>query len=187
MTMGDQNAPVPSRPLEDTLPLIESLLKQVIRFGGFELKFVISKRAPGGEQFETPEYVVDFSGADADLLVEKNGTLLDSLEYLVLKAVRLEEDRYTKITIDSRGWRRLRAEELKLTARVAAERVIETGDAFPLNPMSPRERRIVHLALRDQPQVRTESEGTGPERKVVILSASPSPVRRPSPPFRKRR
>jgi spoIIIJ-associated protein len=186
MTMEDSSVPVPYRSLESSLPLIESLLKQVIRFGRFELKFVISKCPPEGEEFGAPEYVVDFSGADADLLVEKNGTLLDSLEYLVLKAVRLEEGLYTKITFDSRGWRRLRAEELKLTARVAAERVIETGDAFPLNPMSPRERRLIHLALRDQPQVRTESEGTGPERKVVILPTSP-PARRSSPPIRKRR
>ena len=130
--MEDSNAPVPYRSLEDALPLIESLLSQVIRFGRFELKFVIGKRAPGEAEFEAPEYVVDFSGADADLLVEKNGTLLDSLEYLVLKAVRLEEDLYTKITFDCEGWRRLRAEELKLTARMAAE----TGD---------RERRALPL------------------------------------------
>jgi spoIIIJ-associated protein len=184
--MEDSNAPVPYRSLEDALPLIESLLSQVIRVGRFELKFVIGKRAPGEAEFEAPEYGVEFSGADAGLLVEKNGTLLDSLEYLVLKAARLEEDLYTKITFDCQGWRRLRAEELKLTARMAAERVIESGEPFSLNPMSPRERRLVHLALRDQPLVRTESEGTGPERRVVILPASP-PARRPSPSFRKRR
>ena len=184
--MEDLNTPGPSRPLEDTLPLIESLLKQLIRLGGFALEFAIEKSVPGEEEFEAPQYVVDFSGTDADLLVEKNATLLDAFKYVVLKAVRLEEYLYTKITFDCQGWRRLRAEELKLTARVAAEKVMETGDPFPLNPMSPRERRIVHLALRDQPQVRTMSEGTGPERRVVILPVSP-PARRPSPPFRKRR
>jgi spoIIIJ-associated protein len=183
--MDELTAPVPSRPLEGALPLIESLLKQMVRFGGFELQFAIEKSAPGEEEFEAPEYVVDFTGADADLLVEKNATLLDALEYVVLKAVRLEEALYTKITFDCQGWRRLRVEELKLTARVAAEKVMETGDPFPLNPMSARERRIVHLALRDQPQVRTLSEGAGPERKVVILPASPPPARS-SRPFRRR-
>ena len=59
-------------------------------------------------------------------------------------------------------------EELRLMAQVAAERVIDTGDPFALSPMNPRERRIVHLALRDQLRVRTESEGMGLERKVVI-------------------
>jgi spoIIIJ-associated protein len=62
-------------------------------------------------------------------------------------------------------------EELRLMAQVAAERVIDTGDPFTLNPMNPRERRIVHLALRDRPEVRTQSEGMGPERKVVIFPA----------------
>jgi len=90
----------------------------------------------------------------------------------VLKAVRLDEDHFGKIAFDCEDWRRLRLEELRLMAQVAAERVIETGDAFPLGPMSPRERRIIHLALRDQPRVRTLSEGTGADRKVVIMPAS---------------
>jgi spoIIIJ-associated protein len=62
-------------------------------------------------------------------------------------------------------------DELRLMAQVAAERVIDTGDPFTLSPMNPRERRIVHMALRDQPKVRTQSEGMGPERKVVIYPA----------------
>jgi spoIIIJ-associated protein len=65
----------------------------------------------------------------------------------------------------------MRREELRLMAQVAAERVIETGEPFTLNPMSSRERRIIHLALKGQPQVRTQSEGVGPERKVVIFLA----------------
>jgi spoIIIJ-associated protein len=54
-------------------------------------------------------------------------------------------------------------------AQVAAERVIDTGQPFILNPMNARERRIIHLALKDRPQVQTQSEGMGPERKVVIF------------------
>lgn len=57
-------------------------------------------------------------------------------------------------------------------AQVAAERVIESGDPFPLNPMGARERRIIHLALKDQSKVRTQSEGFGPDRRVVIVSAA---------------
>jgi spoIIIJ-associated protein len=96
----------------------------------------------------------------------------------LLKAVRVEEDLFGKITFDCHDWRGSRAEELKLMAEVAAQRVVETGDSFTLNPMSPRERRIIHLALREQPQVRTVSEGLGTERKVVIHPASPPPRRR---------
>ena len=163
----------PQRSLESYLPSIESLLTQVVQFGEFELTWKIRKDDPDPAGVEAPAYVVDFSGADSGLLLEKNATLLNAFEYLVLKAVRLEEDFFGKISFDCEDFRRLRIEELKMTAQVAAERVLETGDPFTLNPMSPRERRIVHLALKDLPGVRTVSEGTGPERKVVIHPAAP--------------
>ena len=175
--MSTSHAPSAQTPLEAYLGAIDALLRQVIQHGGFELSFAIRKVASPLADVESPEYVVDFSGTDADLLLERNAALLNDLEYLVLKAVRMEEDYFGKITFDCQDWRRLRVEELKLTAQVAADRVLETGDPFTLNPMSPRERRIIHLALRDQPQVRTVSEGVGSERKVVILPTS-SPPRR---------
>ncbi len=162
-----------SHPMESYLPRIESMLGAVIRQGGFELNFVIRKNEPREEEFEAPGYLVDFSGRDAELLLEKNAALLNAFEYVVLKAVRLDEELFTIITFDCQDWRRLRARELQLTAQLAAERVAATGDPFPLGPMSARERRIIHLALKSQPMVRTVSEGVGPDRKVVILPASP--------------
>jgi spoIIIJ-associated protein len=106
--------------------------------------------------------------------LERNGALLDALEHVVLKAVRLPAEHLGKIGFDCNDWRRLRTEELRLTAQVAAERVVESGDPFALSPMTPRERRIIHLALRDRTDLRTASEGRGPERRVVIL---PVPTR----------
>lgn len=169
--MEPANAPM--QPLETYLEPIQSLLRQVIERAGFELNFAVRKGEPAEDGPESPEFVVDFSGPEADLLLEKNAALLNAFEYVVLKAVRLDEELFGKITFDCKDWRLLRARELQLTAQVAAERVVETGDPFTLSPMSPRERRIVHLALKNQPQVRTVSEGFGPERKVVILPASP--------------
>ena len=173
--MDGQPAPTPARSVESYLAAIESLARELIRTGEFELTVAVRRASALEQGFEAPEYLVDFAGPDADLLLEKNAALLNALEYVVLKAVRLEEDLFGKITFDCQDWRRLRAEELKLMAEVAAQRVVETGDSFTLNPMSPRERRIIHLALREQPQVRTVSEGVGPERKVVIHPASPPP------------
>jgi len=165
--------------MDSHLAALESLLQEMIRHARFDLILEVRKVDPNPGELEAPEFVVEFSGRDADLLLEKNAALLDAIEYVVLKAVRLEEDLFGKITFDCDGWRNLRTEELKLTARIAAERVLETGDPFTLNPMNPRERRIVHLALRGQPGVRTESRGAGPERQVMILPASPG--QQPSP------
>ena len=65
----------------------------------------------------------------------------------------------------------MRIEELKLSARVAAERVRETHAPFRFNAMSARERRILHLVLKEEAGVRTESEGAGEERQVVVYPA----------------
>lgn len=157
--------------IEKYIESLQSLLHEWIKAGPFQLNFSVHKAPTQGDDPDTPEYVVDFSGPDADLLLEKNATLLHAFEYVALKCVRLEEDQFRRIAFDSGDWRRTRLEELRMIARVAAQRVIDSGDPFALNPMNARERRIVHLALKDQPLVRTESEGVGPERKVIIHPA----------------
>ena len=106
------------------------------------------------------------------MLLESNGILLDAFEYVVRKAVHLEDDLLTKITFDCEDWRLLRVRELQLIAQLASERVLETGDPYALGPMNPRDRRIIHLALRDEPKVRTQSEGFGRQRKVVVYPAT---------------
>jgi len=168
--MDSQNAaPNPNHSMESYLEPIDSLLSQILRQGEFALSFAIRHLCQEPAETESPEYVVDFTGADTDLLLERNGALLDALEHVVLKAVRLREEHLRKITFDCNDWRRLRTEELRLTAQVAAERVLESGDPFALSPMSPRERRIIHLALRERPNLHTASEGVGSERHVVIM------------------
>lgn len=165
----DEPPNAPTEPsLKNYLGAVQSLVEQIIRQGGFELSCAIHEGKPAELALETPDFVVELSGPDAELLLQKGGALLDALEYLVLKAVRLDEELFGRITFDCQDWRWLRAQELRLAAHVAAERVAETGDPFAMNPMPARERRIVHLALRDLPGVRTMSEGVGPQRKVVI-------------------
>jgi len=163
----------PSEPLSQYLPRLESLLREVLRLGHLDLRFAIQPYPPVADDPDAPEYIVDFSGPDVDLLLEKNAALLNALEHVVLKAVRVEEEYLGKISFDCEDWQRLRIEELRMTAQVAAERVIETGDPFTLSPMSPRERRVIHLALKGNPQVQTRSEGKGAERQVVIFPTTP--------------
>lgn len=121
-----------------------------------------SPKAGGAEVF------ADLSGRDKDMLLERGAELLLAIEHLALRALRLEPPWQDKIFLDSGGYRAVRVEELKMTARVAAERVQTSRQPFKLNPMSARERRIVHLALQEFPGVRTESIGMGEQRQVVI-------------------
>ena len=168
--------PIPSEQTkEHYLAEIESLVGQIIECGGFDLKSTLRKCDTAGEDANAPGVIVDFEGPDSDLLLEKNAALLDAIEYVVLKAVHVDDDLYGRISFDCKDWRQVRAEELKLTAQMAARQAVETGSPFHLTPMSSRERRIVHLALKDETSVKTISEGAGPSRKVVIYpAASPS-------------
>jgi spoIIIJ-associated protein len=148
---------------------LRAFLEGIVRAGKFELrvKVLAVETAGSGEQGEA-EVLADLDGKDKEILLARNGEVLKALEHLVFRALGLEPAFHEKIHLDSGGYRALRFEELKMTARVAAERVQATKQSFQLNPMSSRERRIVHLALKDMPGVRTESVGVGEERQVVI-------------------
>ena len=152
---------------------LREFLQTMLRAGGLDLKVFVRVAEPsaGGEEGEA-EVFADLDGRDKEILLARNGEALKALEHLAFRALRLEPAFHEKIHLDCSGYRALRFEELRMTARVAAERVQSSRQPFPLNPMSSRERRIVHLALKDFPGVRTESIGTGEERQVVIHPAS---------------
>jgi spoIIIJ-associated protein len=123
------------------------------------------------------EVLADLDGKDKEILLERGAEVLKAFEHLAFRALRLEPAFHEKLHIDCGGYRALRFEELRLTARVAAERVQTSHQPFRLNPMSSRERRIVHLALKGMSGIRTESVGVGEERQVVIHPADGKPAR----------
>jgi spoIIIJ-associated protein len=148
---------------------LRNFLENIVRASGLELKVNVRMAEPSsGAQEGEVEVYADLDGKDRDILVARGGEVLKALEHLAFRALNLEPAFHEKIHLDSGGYRALRFEELRMTARVAAERVQASRQPFQLNPMSSRERRIVHLALKDMPGVRTESIGTGEERQVVI-------------------
>jgi spoIIIJ-associated protein len=156
---------------------LRQFLETTVRAAGFQLKVAVRAIAPGGAAGSDPEVVADLDGKDKELLLERGAELLKALEHLAYRALRLEPAFHEKIHLDSGGYRALRFEELRMTARVAAERVQSSKQPFRLNPMSSRERRIVHLTLKEMPGIRTESVGVGEERQVVIHPAEGQPRR----------
>lgn len=180
MTEQKQQASVPVNVVRDgqldreaAAAVLRRFLDPVIRAARWQLSYTIRTAEPSRDPHavEQAEVLVDFSGRDQDVLLERGGEVLKALEHLAFKALRIEPQFHEKLRLDCGGYRALRLEELKLTARVAAERVQTTRQPFRLNPMSPRERRVVHLALKEMPGVRTESVGVGDERQVVIYPA----------------
>jgi spoIIIJ-associated protein len=157
--------------LEEIRSDLEPFLQRLLQAARFNLKFQIEPATARDPETGTPAIVVNFSGQDTDLLLERGGELLAAIEHLAVKFLDLTPEERLWIAFDCDDYKSIRAEELRLTATTAAERVERTGQPFALNPMDARERRIVHLALRDRPSVRTESQGGGPFRKVVIFPA----------------
>jgi spoIIIJ-associated protein len=147
---------------------LRNFLERVLRAARFDLTVKVRTAEPGSGDEDRPEIFADLDGRDKEILLARGGEVLAALEHLAFRALNLEPAYHEKIQVDCAGHRALRFEELRMTARVAAERVIASRQPFQLNPMSSRERRIVHLALKDMAGVRTESAGTGDERHIVI-------------------
>ena len=123
-----------------------------------------------------------------DQLLANKAELLLALEHITMEMLRMPSEDHSRISFDANDYRLLRIEELRLSATTAAEKVKRTGIPFRFNPMNSRERRVIHLALRNEPAVRSESLGTGPTRQVVVYPAGmaslPAPPPRPPEPRR---
>ncbi len=135
--------------------------------------------------FENPDLMVRFSGPDVDLLLGNKAELLLALEQLTMEALAMPSEEHSRVCFDANDYRVLRIEELRMLALTAAEQVTKTKAPFHFTPMNSRERRILHLSLRGQTAVRSESVGMGPIRQVVIvpidLKVLPEPVIPPRP------
>lgn len=149
---------------------MNELLTTIVKLGNFKLKYRITVDPPLSEErdWERPQILVEFSGSDSGILLERGGEVLRAVEYVCMEACRLGPDDHDKIAFDALGFRKARFDELKMAAQVAAEKVQQTKSPYAFQPMSSRERRIIHLALRDQADLRTESEGEGPARHLVV-------------------
>jgi spoIIIJ-associated protein len=157
---------------------INEFLRAVVTHGGLHLKYriTVDPPLPENRDWERPEILVEFAGPDSALLLDRGGELLRALELIGIEMLRLPSGEHEKISFDCQNHRSLRLEELRMAATVAAEKVRKSGTPYQFQPMSSRERRIVHLALRDQTDLHTESDGEGPRRCVVVYPADYKPA-----------
>ena len=162
---------------------IDELLRGIVQHGALKLKYKIMVDPPVTEDrdWERPEILVDFHGPDSSLLLEHGGELLRALELLALEMLRLQGGEHEKVCFDCMNHRSMRLEELRTAANVAAEKVRRTGSPYEFAPMSSRERRIVHLALRGHEDLHTESQGDGPRRCLVVYPKNYKPAGKPAP------
>ncbi|MDO8569049.1 MAG: R3H domain-containing nucleic acid-binding protein [Dehalococcoidales bacterium] len=123
----------------------------------------------GGEEESLASLTLDIKGDDLGILIGRRGQTLASLQYLVRLIVSQKTQTKLPIIIDIEGYKRHRWESLRSLALRMADQVKQRRIPFTLEPMPAFERRIIHLALADNPDVTTESTGEGEARQVVIL------------------
>ncbi len=118
------------------------------------------------------ELILDVSGADLAVLIGRHGRTLDSLQTLVSLIVSRRLGFRFPVVVDIEGYKARRKDKVKDMAHSAANRAVRQGSSVSLPPMSAYERRLVHLALRDDVRVMTHSEGVDPDRRVVVVPIS---------------
>ena len=111
---------------------------------------------------------VTCSGADLGLLIGKHGQTIDAIQYLANAMARSAGESHD-VVVDAAGYRARRTASLEAVAQRSARRAASTGRRVDLDPMTAVERKIVHEALKDDPEVETASEGTEPNRYVVVM------------------
>jgi spoIIIJ-associated protein len=166
---------------------IDGFLRPLLRNGGFRVDYEIRDVESSEADYETPDVMVKFSGADVDLLLSNRAELLLALEHVTMEMLRMPSEDHSRISFDANDYRLLRIEELRLSATTAAEKVKRTGVPFRFNPMNSRERRVIHMALRNEAAVRSESLGSGPARQVVVYPAGMASLPEPPRDFEPRR
>ena len=116
--------------------------------------------------------VATCTGGNLGLLIGKHGQTIDAIQYLANAIVsRTLPDERRQVVVDASGYRGRREATLASIARRSAERAVQFGDRVELEPMTAVERKVVHVALKDYPGVETTSEGTEPNRFVVVMRA----------------
>lgn len=169
--------------VESLTPRLKGFLDPVLQRAGFDLQYDLLEAESVHPEYESPDVTVQFRGFDVDLLLANKAELLLALEQVTMEALRMPSEDHSRLSFDANDYRMLRVAELRMSASAAAEKVKRTGSPFFFNPMNSRERRVIHMALRNEPELRSESAGFGSQRLVVVYPAGmPSVPPPPAPP-----
>jgi spoIIIJ-associated protein len=157
---------VPADPADVAVAVevLETLLQHV----GLEATVTPREPETAGDGIGMIQAVLDVDGEDLGLLIGRRGQTLASLQYLLNLICAKKIGKRVAFGVDVDGYRRRREESLVSLARRTASRVRSTGRSVTLEPMPPNERRIIHLALAEEPEIVTVSIGEGEGRKVAV-------------------
>ena len=161
---------------EDAIaPIAAEVLQKILVMMKVRASIVRRDAAEEGEAAfpdDQPSVILNVTGLserDQNALIGRRGETMDALQFLLNLVVGRQVDLWTRVIVDIEGYRLRRKFALINLAKRTAEQVQTRNQAIPLEVMPPYERRIIHMALSDHPDVVTESSGVEPERRVIVL------------------
>lgn len=163
--------PADNRPDQATEQAAKQVVSELLSALGFDCT-VMAVDNPSSipvTSDEPPTVFIDVHGRDLGMLIGRRGENLAQLQYLVNVLTNRHVPTWTRVILDIEGYRMRREESLINLARRVARQVARNRRPISLEPMPPNERRIVHVVLRDEPGVKTQSSGEGPLRRVTIF------------------
>ncbi|MCK4260491.1 MAG: protein jag [Halanaerobiales bacterium] len=140
-------------------------LENVMKKMGMEVKVELVGDSEAQDQIK-----LNLVGENLGILIGHRGNTLDSLQYLASLVANKDGEKYVRIVLDAEGYRQRRKDTLFQLAQRLAEKARATRRKVVLEPMPPHERRIIHLALQEEKNIKTYSEGREPYRKVIIVA-----------------
>jgi spoIIIJ-associated protein len=152
--------------IDEAMRVAEEACREIMRCSGFDVRVL----AVPGDPVR-----VELQGPDAGRIIGRHGATLQALQYLVARIVGHRVSRHVRVKVDVEGYRVRRENALRSLAQRAADHAVRERRRVELDPMNPEERRVVHLALADDGDVRTESVGEGDDRRVCIVPVDDEP------------
>ncbi len=153
---------------EEWEALTVDLLSELLDLMGFDVEVVAEWRT-AVEDDDEPYLNLDIQGDELGVLIGRRGETLSNLQFLLRLMVNQRLKTWKNIVVDVEQYKQRRIEQLTQLANRMAEQVASSGRPVSLEPMPANERRVIHIALRENPAVYTESTGEGERRKITIL------------------
>ena len=156
------------RELDDIDEETEKLAIDIVNYLLSSLKVDVKTFFRDKDDFDTKSLYFEIEGDDSGLIIGRKGETLRSFEFLISFIIKRQLDKRVRVILDVEGYQERRRSNLVSIAESNAKKVIKYGKPIKMDPMSPFDRRIIHLALEKDKKVITESQGSGPRRQVVI-------------------
>ena len=158
----------PARELDDIDEETEKLAIDIVNYLLSSLKVEVKTFFRDKDDFDTTSIYFEIEGDDSGLIIGRKGETLRSFEFLISFIIKRQLDKRVRVILDVEGYQERRRSNLVSVAETTAKKVVRYGKPIKMDPMSPFDRRIIHLALEKDKKVVTESQGTGPRRQVII-------------------